>query len=303
MEHLHRSAGGCLCCGCKDLRAETTVVSPFLARRAWNGSPEVTRLIFCNRCGFRFFDRGLSDEEVSNYYRGYGNDNYAESRHRYEPFYTAGVRRELRDWATSGDRRSGLDKTLAKAGAPRAFRSALDFGGGSGHMLLDIDSPRKAVFDVDKTNVEPGIEGIVSPELLGRDWDLVLSCQVLEHLTSPLAALEQIKSLLAVGGCLYVEMPEELWTNRAFHSKARDLFLRGLLTSPFLLLTGDIVSTAFRKKLGVLPPFGFVPMREHLNYFTVDAISALMTRAGFKLLWSGRNDQNDVCAVALKSEV
>ena len=68
-----------------------------------------------------------------------------------------------------------------------------------------------------------------------------------------------------------------------------------------MLLAGDIVSTACRKKLGILPPFGFVPMREHLNYFTVDAISALITRAGLQVVWAGRNEQNDVCAIAQKS--
>lgn len=272
-----------------------------MAKRAWNGKPELTSLIFCNRCGLRFFDRGLSDEEVSNYYNGYGNDDYVKDRHRHEPFYTASVRRELRSWATSKDRRTGLSKTFAKANAPKSFSSVLDFGGGSGHMLLDIDAPRKAVFDVDEAHVDPGIERISAPELLGDGWDLVLSCQVLEHLTSPLASLEQIRNLLSVGGWLYVEMPDELWNNRAFPSKARDLFLRGLLNSPYLLLAGDIASTAFRKKLGVLPPFGFVPMREHLNYFTVDAISALVERAGLQLEWAGRNEQNDVCAIATKS--
>lgn len=298
MLHLQRSAEGCLCCGSRNLSAETTIVSPFLAKRAWNGKPELTNLIFCNHCGLRFFDRGLSDDEVSNYYRGYGNDEYVRARHRYEPFYTANVRRELQGWATSSDRRNGLSRTFAKAGAPKSFSSALDFGGGSGHMLLDIDAPQKAVFDVDETHVQPGIEKIDSPESSREGWNLILCCQVLEHLTNPLCTIERIRNLLSVGGWLYVEMPEELWVNKAFPSKARDLLLRSLLKNPRLLLAGDVVSTACRKKLGVLPPFGFVPMREHLNYFTVEAISALITRAGLLVVWAGRNEQDDVCAIA-----
>lgn len=301
MHYWQRSSEGCLCCGGTNLRAETTIVSPFLAKRAWNGKPELTNLIFCSNCGFRFFDRGLSDEEVSNYYKGYGDDEYVKARHACEPFYTANVRRELQAWAKSGDRRIGLSKTFAQAGAPQSFFSVLDFGGGSGHMLLDIDAPRKAVFDVDETHVVPGVQKIDVPELLEAGWDLVLSCQVLEHLTNPVASLQQIGNLLSSGGWLYVEMPEELWNSKALPSRARDLLLRALLKSPPMLLAGDIVSTACRKKLGILPPFGFVPMREHLNYFTVDAISALITRAGLQVVWAGRNEQNDVCAIAQKS--
>lgn len=291
-----------MCCGGMDLRTETTVVSPFLAKRAWNGKSELTRVVFCDQCGFRFFDRGLSAEEVAIYYKGYGNDDYVEDRHQYEPFYTAGVRRELQDWATSKDRRRGLSGILATAGAPQIFGSALDFGGGRGHMLLDIDARRRAVFDVDETHVEPGIEMIRSSESLGDGWGLVLSCQVLEHLTDPLGCLKQIKNLLSVDGWLYVETPDEMWDNRAFPSKARDMLLRGLLKSPLLLLAGDIVGTACRKKLGVLPPFAFIPMREHLNYFTVDAMSALVERSGLQVVWAGRNEQNDVCAIATKRD-
>ena len=82
-------------------------------------------------------------------------------------------------------------------------------------MLLDIDAPRKAVFDVDETHVVPSIQKIDVPELLEAGWDLVLSCQVLEHLTNPVASLQQIGNLLSSGGWLYVEMPEELWNSKA----------------------------------------------------------------------------------------
>ena len=81
MHYWQRSSEGCLCCGGTNLHTETTIVSPFLAKRAWNGKPELTNLIFCSNCGFRFFDRGLSDEEVSNYCPGLGDDEYVKARH------------------------------------------------------------------------------------------------------------------------------------------------------------------------------------------------------------------------------
>src|SRR5690242_17698195 len=71
-----RSGRGCLCCGHSALRGETTVVSPFLATRAWGGKPELTRVMFCDECGFRFFGRGLSDEEAGRYYASYRDVSY-----------------------------------------------------------------------------------------------------------------------------------------------------------------------------------------------------------------------------------
>jgi hypothetical protein len=77
---------GCLCCGYTLLRGETTVISPFLAKKAWGGKPEPTRVMFCANCGFRFFERGLTPEEATSYYAGYRDDAYLEKEITSSPF-------------------------------------------------------------------------------------------------------------------------------------------------------------------------------------------------------------------------
>jgi len=189
---------------------------------------------------------------------------------------------------------------LEQAGAPKTFQAALDFGGGTGRMLLDVQAQRKAVFDVAGHQSEEGIAMINSPEELGGTWDLVLSSQVLEHLSDPFGSLEMMVTILSKGGWMYVEVPDEHWSNSARGGRLREAWLSWIIGKPRLLLAADIVSTAFRIKRGFLPPLGFIPMREHLNYFTVEALCILLQRAGLSVRWSGRNLENAICAVATR---
>lgn len=300
MDHLNRSSLGCLCCGYTQLKAETTVVSPFLAKRAWNGEPELTSVMFCDNCGFRFYDRGLSESEGNRYYQGYRDQTYFQDRNRYEPFYTKSAYEGDSTWMASKGRRVALAHALEKAGAPKSFQAALDYGGGTGQMLLDVDAGRRAVFEVSEGLTETGVSWIGSREQLGSNWDLVLSCQVLEHLSDPLSAVEFIASVLSKGGWLYAEVPDQHWSNSARSGRVRQAWLSWIVGKPWLLVAADTISTAFRVKCGFLPPLGFIPMREHLNYFTGEALCALLQRAGLTVKWSGKNLEGAICVVATR---
>ncbi len=297
MDHLNRSARGCLCCGDHHLKAETTVVSPFLANRGWKGKPELTSVMFCARCGFRFYDRGLSEAEGNSYYQGYRDQTYFKERNRFEPFYTRSAYDGDTTWMASPGRRVALAQVLENAGAPKSFRAALDYGGGTGQMLLDVDAGKRVVFDVSGGHTEDGVVWIGAQQEVGGDWDLVLSCQVLEHLSDPLGSVEFIAGILSNGGWFYAEVPDQHWKNSARSGRLRQAWLSWIVDKPLLLVAADTVSTAFRVKCGFLPPMGFIPMREHLNYFTEDALRALLQRAGFTVPWSGKNAEGAICAV------
>ena len=58
----------------------------------------------------------------------------------------------------------------------------------------------------------------------------------------------------------------------------RNLMLSLAVKSRRLHQLMDLYSTAFRVKLGFLPPLGFAPMREHVNFFTLESISKLGER-------------------------
>ena len=298
MEHLNRSSDGCLCCGSTHLQREATVVSPFLAKRAWNGKPELTFVVFCDRCGFRFYDRGLSESECNNYYQGYRDEVYFKDRHSYEPFYTRSAYNRDTAWMASKGRRVALSYALEQAGAPKSFHAALDYGGGTGQMLIDVDAAKKATFDVSGGQTESGVAWIGSQEELGSGWDLVLSCQVLEHLSDPFSSVARIAGILSKGGWFYAEVPDQHWLNSARSGPVRQAWLSWIVDKPLLLVAADTISTAFRVKRGFLPPMGFIPVREHLNYFTVEALCALMQRAGLTVKWSGKKLVNAISAVA-----
>jgi hypothetical protein len=76
----------------------------------------------------------------------------------------------------------GSKRCFEKSGSAGTLQG-LDFGGGPGKMLADIDAEEKAVFDVVADPRGKGVRHFSSLQDLGSKWDLVLSCQVVEHLT------------------------------------------------------------------------------------------------------------------------
>ncbi|MDP3514130.1 MAG: methyltransferase domain-containing protein [Sulfuritalea sp.] len=298
--HLQRSAAGCLCCGSSNLQHETQIVSGFLAARAWGGPPQLTQLVCCADCGLRFFERGLSESEVARYYRSYRDAEYVRDRRRWEIFYTPTQHAAQVAWSHSAQRTEALRAALTGADAPLRFASALDHGGDHGHMLTAVEADRKAVFDPSARATLPGIDGYADSHLLPGGWDLILSCQVLEHVSVPAAYLREIGTLLADSGWLYLEVPVEQWRPAPGSDALRAAWLKLLLPSRPLLMVADLLCTASRIKLGRLPPLGFVAMREHLNYFTAAALRAILTNGGFTVHTCGINRAGQLFAVARK---
>lgn len=276
------------------------MVSGFLAARAWNGRPEITDLVTCRSCGLRFFERGLDDDESANYYRGYRDDAYRRSRQAWEPFYTRRFNAALLEWSDAPVRRENLRRSLAAGHAPSSFHSVLDHGGSRGQMLADIDARRKAVFDPSAVSAPADVEAFSNGTRLPAGWALILSCQVLEHISHPAAYLRQMHDLLADDGWLYVEVPNEHWRSAPGREELRKALLKALLHSRSLLIAADMFCTASRIKLGLLPPLGFVAMREHLNFFTEKSLTTALTRNGFQVEACGIDNGGQLFAVARK---
>ncbi len=129
----------------------------------------------------------------------------------------------------------------------------------------------------------------------------MVCAQVLEHVSDPRTTVETIASLLEDGGWLYLEVPDEMWSNRTFAGPARDHWLRWVINKPKLLMAADTLSTACRILLGFLPPFGFTPMREHLQYFTEHALATIVGSCGLSVINTGRNTVGQIYVVAVKA--
>lgn len=299
--HLHRSATGCLACGGSDLTRQAQIVSGFLAQRAWGGAPILTELVCCDSCGFRFFERGLSDAEAARYYTDYRSPAYQRQRRRWEPFYTKARHAEVLSWASAPGRLVNLRTALAAAGALRHFKSVLDHGGSRGDMLHAVSANRKAVFDPSGETTAQGIEAYREESDLPSGWSLILCCQVLEHVSDPLHHVQQLARLLSEDGRLYVEVPPENWRSAAGNGRLRRAWLSALSRVTPLLITADMASAAARIRWGRVPPAGLVAMREHLNFFSPDALLALLRRSGLAIDASGIDAGGQTFAVARKS--
>ncbi|QIG79744.1 class I SAM-dependent methyltransferase [Stakelama tenebrarum] len=282
-----RGASGCLCCGKQALASEISVVSPYLADKAWGGTPEPCRLYRCPDCDFRFYDRGLSDAEGAAYYSGYRDEAYFRERNRHEPFYTRAAHDATGAMLASDERRQGLDAALREAGLGPRFDYVLDYGGGDGTLIVNLDAAQKVSFDLSGTPGRPGVTVIETSDALPEGADLATCAQVLEHVSDPAALVADIARLLRPGGMAYLEVPDQIW-RRIGPGRIGRGAMAWLSRHPRLLLAADVYGTAFRVKTGVLPPFGFVSMREHINFYSASALRELAEAAGLTVRAEGR---------------
>lgn len=296
----HRASNGCLCCGAQNLRQEIAVTSGFLASRAWGGQPELNQLMECQVCGFRFFDRGLSNIEATTFYQDYRSEDYFVNRRCWEPFYTRTQHQAIVATSGSPERREAIHKCLDEVGLCTAH-SVLDYGGVDGYMIANLTAKRKAVFEISGIAAAKGIEAIRSEEIVGHNWHLILTCQVLEHVADPKAYLIGLLDRLADNGHLYVEVPYERWRASFTDSPLRLWWLRFLLGNKPVLIAVDTLSTVGRIKLGRIPKFGFMSMREHLNFFTRRSLEKLAEHTKSKIVATGINEAGSLYLILQKN--
>jgi hypothetical protein len=144
-------------------------------------------------------------------------------------------------------RRRSRDQFVCLNGALPSQASVLDYGGGSGELMLEHMAHGYRCHVVDyNSNTYPGVVKLgdtlddLSPEF---HFDLVVCSHVLEHLADPLSVTQALSERLNAGGMLFLEVPMELWG---------------------------------------APPKISEPVT-HVNFFSVDSMSAMVTRSGLQL--------------------
>jgi SAM-dependent methyltransferase len=268
----------CLCCDGK-IDRKPTLTSFFLSKRAWGGEAEWSTTSKCRFCGFAFHGRGLSENEVAKYYLNYRDDTYFTDRNASEPFYTRKVHNKLTELLDGKPRREALAVYLATQNElfsnPVSDLKILDFAGGSGHLIQDLPG-KKFVYDVSGEDPVENVSFLSESNLRNLSFDLVVCAQMLEHATDPVVMIRDLFKLVKPGGVLYIEVPyDETWRDFSGGGRIRDWVLGLAKRNGKLNLLLDVYGTAFRVKLKILPPFAFVPVREHLNYFTVKSLRSL----------------------------
>jgi len=240
----------CPVCNGKDWRtigtriyrmADQEKVTPYIRKRlevlfqVWNKEKTEVALssVLCQQCGFVCYTPRPESVDISRKYEFLSKDDSTKDEISL-------------DLASDAERSNDLFKHMGAYVRPNM--SVLDFGGGTGRLMqafLDrehecslIDYPGKKL---------PGVKYLGSQLTdieTGCSFDLIVCSHVLEHLADPYGAVLSLRSYLAHGGILYIEVPLEIW------------------------------------KKAPLP----VEPVTHINYFTVDSLRILLERAGFDVV-------------------
>lgn len=223
----------CPACNSKHLEKLPSKLYPFVVDRMTGATTNPqkpnhnTETMQCQSCGFMGITTRFDREEENRYYSDYMSESYNQHRTAYEgtgwllyqnyydsPEYIA-VRKQ-----------AALD-VLSQAILVDKIESVLDYGGNTGEMVPDeFSNAQRYVKDVNKRTLVNGFEAITDPSESGP-VELVMCSHVLEHVSYPTELLNDIKTYLVPGGCVYIEVPSE-WPGEMAHEHIN------YLTFPFL---------------------------------------------------------------------
>jgi hypothetical protein len=265
------------------------LVAPFIADYVLGAAPARTRLLLCLDCSFRFFAGRYSPEEVQRLYSGYRGPAYFAARHRREFWYSQRINDAIGgDAGEIASRNAETLGALADAAPPGGFHSVLDYGGDRGQFIPPGLGRERFVYEISGPEPVPGVSLLAAPEALrGRRFDLILLANVLEHSSDPGSLLRELRSLACEPAATFLfSVPLEnfslaLVPARGGLRRAYESYLDAIAASPLLASCMDFYSTAFRLKLKCVPPFGFIKMHEHINFFNEASLRALLARAGY----------------------
>jgi hypothetical protein len=291
----------CLCCGSTELAREWAATSSFFAWRALLRGPEVVPLLLCKVCKTRYFDVAVEDAELARLYADYRGAEYFRLRHQFEPWYTRAVNDDLGGETAMRQRRTALAQALQQSGVTTDFATVLDHGGDRGQMLLELNAPFKAVYEISGTTPEAGVVSVDAVAMKNTRWDLILSCHVLEHLTDPPAYVAKLVSLGHDKTVYFFEVPDEGFSSFAVNrSMLQNFWLKLIVKSPGFFKAFDFLSTGFRVRFRVILPLLFLPLREHLTFYSVDGAVQMLESAGLQVVSGNILKTGHIGLVALK---
>lgn len=256
----------CVCCGDKILLKSAAILMPFISHRVYNWEPvlidhtwglqtiklghayALCNSLLCGKCGLLFLDIRFSELEMERLYKNYRDDSYVNLREHYEPGY-----RVRNEGLLKGINYLNDVEAFLKPHLPDTLR-VLDWGGDSG-----INTPFKEskdneihIYDISGIQVNDRFRKVSLDIAKIFNYDLIVCSNVLEHVPYPVHVLSEIKSMMAPLSVLYIEVPLE--------NHVKEFLDKGLM---------------LEKKRH---------WHEHINFFSEDALKALVSNIGFNLL-------------------
>lgn len=273
----------CPSCGECGVVVAQAIVAPWICELTNQSLPQASQLMDCPGCGLSFFSLRYEDDDMEQLYSHYRGPEYVEVRRRWEPWYGEAVNSAFEPGSTATRARvKFLESALHVACGDRRWRLMVDVGGDAGQFFPTAGSGRRVLIDPSNKPLPLGVERSAQLADLGTRPDLVMIAHVLEHLPDPRSVLNEIRSVLADDGRLYVELPTDRPRTSRLHSGAS--FRRGLdglakHRRPFV--AADFVSGALRQVGVPVVPVPVIKQSEHLNYFNRRSVTQLLQSTGF----------------------
>lgn len=262
-----RIATHCPCCAGSDLDRSPAVLMPLVASRAFGWTPveilpewgfrhlkagmayPLCNSMQCQACGFLFLDIRFDDEEMERLYSNFRSADYARQRDAFEPGYAA-LNAAIQVYVPDTS-----DAERALAGYVKSAPRVLDWGGNGGkNTPFRLTAAKVDIYDLSDEPPIAGVRRVSREELSANRYDLAVLSHVVEHVPYPEAVIRPAMESLDERGVLYVEVPFE----------------------PVVAASPDARDLASRKR----------HWHEHINFFTEDAMRALLERCGAEVLAS-----------------
>jgi hypothetical protein len=249
----------------------------------------------CENCDFNFFSHRYTDTELATIYADYRGGDFFRVRHSWEPWYNNSVNGAFTDDDSATDqitkRRDFMISALERV-FPQGSRinGCVDFGGDYGQFFPDNAFEPKILIDLSGKQV-PGVVVHKSLDELQEPVDLIMNCNVIEHMTVVNEIINEMKNNISPNGYLYIELPLDRFKVRKFHrSETYRKYLKFLVRHRNMFILTDFLSGLFRQFFGYIPFFGIVKQSEHINYFSKKSIEQLIAKSEASIVYMSPPD-------------
>lgn len=215
------------------------------------GTSILLEIQYCETCSFIQTKIPFREEALAKLYMDYRSPSYNQERIKYESSY-ASIAPYIGNCEQEVlTRVHSLGEWLMPKLETGSSFSMLDYGGADGKFLPDL-AGQKYVFEISDI---PPVKGVVrvKDEASLKSYSYVQLAHVLEHVSYPLELAKKASSYLERMGYFYVEVPQDL--------------------------SDETVIGLSRGNHNT-----WIPIHEHINFYTVNSVTKLMESCGLSLL-------------------
>lgn len=280
----------CIICDSSDIESKDTIVSDFVMKRIAPDAKEnyPTKICFCKKCTFAFYEYRINESEENYLYRNYRDLDYQKCREESEYWYTQKINDALNSDSQGLSEQRRVIKKILEENDIKNIKNALDYGGNEGKTFFDeLGLDNKYVYDISGIKTINGIKSISDySELKKLNFDFIMCNMLFEHLSDPNSLLASLKNLGDENTKYYIEVPSE---NPFIKGDKFSLFKHLELVFNPRLDFFKLVKYYFKTRKEP-----FMPMKEHINFFTVNSMREMIEKCGFKVLDIQENEEKTV---------